>query len=166
VALPRDRLWECASKLLDTVANYYREKEEPLPARRFVSPGLPSWECEQVTAYVERTYSGEALDTEGTGLVDCLVMRHAVIVIEIARCAPMTDMTLDQPQIPTVGDEEESARAVLADPMLIVNAAVQAYRAGDLAGCRGLAIVDWEALGPESGLAGGRQRFRWQLTEG
>lgn len=163
--IPPARLFDAATALLEVTRDFYVDNGYPFPPRHYVSCGLPAWDCEQATVYVERTFSGQ-VDQEDVAPISCLVVRSAVLVLEIARCVPMIDSEGDQPRIPTVQEETDAAELVLADPMLIVNAAVDGYRNGQLAGCRGLSVIDWEALGPEGGFAGGRQRFRWQLTEG
>ncbi len=166
MGIPRDRVYAAASALLETARDYYVDNGEEWPDRYYVSPGIPAWDCEQAVAYVERTFSG-LTDQETFAPIDCLVVRSATIVVEIARCVPgIQNDGLDNTVLPTVDQEDTAAQLVLADPVLLVNAAVDGYRAGLLSGCRGLAVVEWESIGPEGGVAGGRQRFRWLLTEG
>lgn len=163
MALPADRLYAAARALLDQVVAYYAEQDVPLPPRQFVSDGTPAWDCEQVVTYVERTFSG-TLENENTRPLNCLVVRSAQIVIEIARCTPVFANEYDD--APPTGEAIEAvSQLVLADSMHLTNAIVGAHQAGDLGGCKGLALVEWESLGPQGGLVGGRQRVRWQLTE-
>jgi hypothetical protein len=163
VAPPADRLYSAARALLDTVVAYYDDQGVPLPDRRFVSDGTPAWDCEQVCTYVERTFSG-TLEDENTRPMNCLVVRSAQIVVEIARCTPV--FANEWSDAPPAADEIDGvAQTVLGDSMLLANGIVAAHKAGDLGGCRGLALVEWESLGPQGGLVGGRQRVRWQLTE-
>lgn len=162
--IPHDRLIKCCRALRDVVVQYYATEGLDLPSRRYVSPGVPAWDCDQFVVYVERNTSG-TVNAEDTSAIDCLVVRSATIVAEIARCVPKVEQAGDQVVVPTPEEEEAAAELVLTDPMALVNAAVQGYRDGSLAGCKGLAVVEWEALGPDGGFAGGRQRFRWQLTD-
>lgn len=163
MALPADRLYLAARALLDAVVAGYAAAGVALPPRQFVSDGTPAWDCEQVTVYVERTFSG-TVAAESTSPMNCLVVRSAQFSIEIARCTPVfADGWSDAP--PTGDAIEAVAETVLADPMIVANSIVAAQRAGDLAGKDGLSLIEWESLGPQGGLVGGRQRVRWQLTE-
>lgn len=163
MALPADRLYDAARALLDVVVEHYATVGVPLPPRQFVSDGTPAWDCEQVCVYVERTASG-TVEAETTTAINCLVVRSAQITVEIARCTPVfADEFSDAP--PTAEAIEAVSRLVLADPMHLTNAIVAAHRAGNLGGDKGLSLIEWESLGPQGGLVGGRQRIRWQLSE-
>ena len=161
--LPADRLYSAAKALLDVVVAHYADQGVPLPDRRFVSDGTPAWDCEQVVTYVERTFSG-TLENENTRPLNCLVVRSAQIVVEIARCTPVFANDYDDAP-PTAEAIDGVAQTVLGDSMHLTNAIVAGHQAGELGGCKGLALVEWESLGPQGGLVGGRQRVRWQLTE-
>lgn len=161
--LPADRLFDAAQALLDTVVAHYVTAGVALPDRQFVSDGTPAWDCEQVVVYVERTFSG-TLENENTRPLNCLVVRSAQMVVEIARCTPVFASEYDDSP-PAADAIQAVSRQVLADSMHMTNAIVAAHQAGELGGCKGLALVEWESLGPQGGLVGGRQRVRWQLTE-
>lgn len=159
--LPPDRLYNVARAALDIVAAAYVDLDVDLPERQYVADGTPAWDCEQVVVYVERTFSGLA-DQETVAIQECLLIRSASLWVEVVRCVPVLD---DRGDAPAADDIEASAQVILADPLIITNALVAAYRAGTFGGCKGLVLEGWESLGPEGGLAGGRQRFRYQLTE-
>lgn len=162
-----DRLYDAANALLAAVVDYYTTNDEDsLPGRRYVSPGPPAWDlCEkgcdgQLATYLDRTYNFDGAG-ESSEIVDRLNVRAGEFLVEIA--VPVA--TLDDggtPPAATIIDDD--AFRVLRHAALIQNAVVAAYRAGDLAGCHGLAVLGWEGLGPDGAMAGGRLRVRWRLT--
>lgn len=165
MTLPADRLYRAARNLLDVVVAHYASVGVALPDRQFVSDGTPAWDCEQVCVYVERVFSTRGdVSSEANQPIDCLVVRGAQIAVEIARCTPV--FADDWSDAAPSGEAIETvAQQVLADPMHLTNAIVDGYRNDELAGARGLSLVEWESLGPQGGLVGGRQRVRWSLTE-
>lgn len=159
--LPVDAIYDVARATLDVVVAAYIDAGVDLPDRQYVADGTPAWDCDQVTVYAERTFSGFA-GQEVVAPLDCLHIRSAVFWVEIARCVPALT---NRGAAPTAAAIEASAQVILRDPIIVANALVQAYRDGELGGCLGLVLEGWEGLGPEGGYAGGRQRFRYQLTE-
>lgn len=162
-----DLLYACADKLLEAVVAYYEEGGlDELPDRRYVSPGLPAWDfCEgcggQLTVYLDRTFGWDG-EAETALPLDYLGVRAAEYLVEVALPVAVINDAGEAPDAQLIDDD---ARLVLRQPTAIVNGLAAAYRAGDLAGCKGLTLLGWEALGPDGGFAGGRQRVRWQLTE-
>lgn len=158
MAPPPDRLYQVARVVLDTVV---ATLENP-PPRRYVSVGNPAFDCEQVVVSVDRTL-GHAGDIaqEVTAPLGCLVMRAVDIGVWVIRCAPTMN---DDGQAPSAASLEASAAALLRDPVVILNGLVAAHQAGTLAPSRGLGFLNWQALAPEGGFAGGVQRIRLDLT--
>lgn len=165
MAIPVDRSFNAAQALLDAVVAHYATVAVDLPERQYVTDGTPAWDCEQLTVQMERTFNGLP-DQPTVAPLDCLLVRTAIFVIELVRCIPVVEDELGNAVVPAADEISASARRILGDQALIVNAVVGAQRAGELAGCRGLTIVDWENAEPQGGLGGGRQRIYWQLTEG
>lgn len=158
-----DRIYTVARDILDTLTAGYATANADLPARQLVTPGLPSWDCEGVYVQVERVYThdgnvaGEILqaatDHPGHALTGC------VVAVSILRCVP----TLEdgpRPKIPPAAAEEAAAELILTDAQRSWNILLAAQRAGEIAGCNGLAYDSWTSDGPAGGIAGGVLRLR------
>lgn len=158
-----ERLYAIARQVLDLAGAALATTEAGAPARQYVSDGpLVAWDCEQIVVTVENTYSHRGdVSVEDTSPLDCLVMRAAVLGVWVVRCAPTLD---DDGTPPDANEIDTNAAIVLADPMVLLDAIVDAYRAGLLLGCHGLAFQQWQGVGPEGGLTGGVLRLRVDLT--
>jgi hypothetical protein len=130
------------------------------PARQYVSDGpLVAWDCEQVVVTVENTFGHQGDPTAERSLVDCLTMRAVTLGIWIVRCAPTMDDDGEPPPAETI---DSNALVTLADPGIVTDAIVSAYKAGAFG--YGLAVEQWQGVGPEGGLVGGVLRLRVDLT--
>lgn len=149
-----------ARAILQHVGAYYTTNNVPIPARQYVSPGLPAWDCEQVVVTVERQSPVAGDPTlEGPTAVQAdpaFHMRAATIAITVVRCVPVLG---EQGELTSTDDEEDAAELILADAGHVWLAIVQALDDGDLPGCGAVAFVSWDGLGPEGGLAGGLLRI-------
>jgi hypothetical protein len=164
---PPDRLFDLAAAVFDAVVDHFAAAGEPLPDRRYIADGPPSWDCQQLTVHVERTYGTEGnVAAEVLAPVACLVLRGAVVAVEIVRCCPVVDSSGDEVIIPPAAEIEETAHQKLRDAVLMTNAIVAAYRAEALPGCHGIAIENWVNSGPQGGLTGGVLRVRIDLAGG
>lgn len=154
-----NRLYGIARAMLDCVAAAVPDP----PARLYVSDGpLVAWDCEQLVAAVERTAS-----TAGNAAVEVqdptlgFVMRSATIGLWLVRCCPTMD---DDGTAPPADQIDASAQTVLADPTVMVRALWAAQQAGTIGGCRSMAFLGWQGVGPQGGLTGGVLRMAVDLT--
>lgn len=163
---PVDRLWLVCNDLLAAVVNHHGGT---LPARQYVAAGAPAWDCELVSAWCDRTAGTEGDPAQET--VTSLpgnaawAMRAGTFVVTIVRCVPPPTVQGEEVVPPSVADEEAAAQVLYEDAQRTVNALVSAYRAGELASCHGLAMLDWRSLGPDGLLVAGELRVRVRLTE-
>lgn len=165
--LATTRLFDRAADVLAALELYAAQTSYLLPDRRYVSPGLPAVDCEQVTVHVERTYSFEG-DLAAEVLQPHLpragfAARGATIVIQIFRCAPKADTQGTKIVLPDVADEEAAALSTYSDAVFVINALLAGEKNADLPGCSGLAIENWNSLGPNGGFVGGETRVRVTL---
>lgn len=159
--LPSDRLYAVAAAHLAAMVAYYAGEGVELPERRYVSDGnAVAWDCEQAVVYIERTFQGLA-DVETGQAIDQLEVRTAQLWLEVVRCSPV----VDGDEVPTAEAIDDNAQLVLADGIMLAAGVRAAYKAGELGGCHGLVIGEWQALGPAGGYVGGRQGVRHQLTD-
>lgn len=159
-----DRIIGLARAALTAVENHFGAA---LPERRYVSDGLIAFDCEQLAVQVERTFgqggniAGEQIEPLSASAG--FAMRAATLAIWLLHCAPVVG---DDGSPPSVTDIEASAEAVLVGAQRLLNALVAAQRAGELAGCHGLAFETWQGVGPDGGLVGGVLRVRVALVSG
>lgn len=159
---PADRAYRVAADVLDEVVAGLEAGGAGAPARRYVNDGaLVAWDCEQVVVGVESIHghTGELFSSDRP--IDCLLMRAAVLTVWIVRCSPTMR---DDGTPPSPAQIDASARAVLSDPLVALNAVVDAYRAGRVTDTHGLAFVESATVGPEGGYVGTATRFRVDLT--
>lgn len=165
MAPPVDRLWLVCTDLLAAVVNRHGGV---LPARRYVAAGAPAWDCELVSAWCDRTASTEGDPaqevTQSHHGAPGWAMRVGTFVVTIVRCVPSATVVAGEPVPPSTEDEEAAAQVLYEDGQRVVNALVAAYRAGELASCHGLAMLDWRTLGPDGLLVAGELRVRVRLT--
>lgn len=162
--LPPSRLFDHAEFVLnDVIAAHYLAQGVPLPMRRYVAPGLPAADCEQITIHVETTYTEEgAVDQQFNQPVRRQVahkLQAATFVASIFRCTPVFDDAGDPPD-PL--DMEQSAFEVLSDAIVVPNALLEADDAGRL-GDNLIALLGWQTIEPQGGFAGGLYRFTMGL---
>lgn len=128
----------------------------------FVSPGIPSFECETIAVwgsslgYLTRTPAGTV--DGGHRLVDARIPLFG-FTVAIVRCTPVSrdPNSADQP-LPDQYDAR--AQIVLQDAWAVWNGIVELFAAGSLFGgrCHELFMDSCTALEPRGGLGG------WQLV--
>lgn len=155
-------LYDLAGDVLAAVVAHYLDEGVDLPDRRYVTDGLPAWDCEQVTVRVARTYGhGGDVRVETGSLLGPLVLAAADVEVQVVRCSP----TVDDAGDPPAADEiSASAAAVLDDADLVRAALLAAYKDGLLGACQGAVLVGWTPAGPEGGLVGGATLVRLDLS--
>lgn len=158
-----DRLYDLAAAVLDVAVAALVESDAGCPDRRYVADGpAVAWDCEQVVVTVEGTFGhGGDVSSETTEPIRCLWMRGARLGIWVTRCAPTMD---DNGNPPPAAEVDANARAVLADPQVLADAVVAAYKDGQLVDVPGLSLEQWQGIGPEGGLTGGVLFVRADLT--
>jgi hypothetical protein len=143
-----------------------------LPERRYVSDGVPAWDCEQLTVHVVRTFNA-ALPGGGAAGAPGIpafgkgpTIRAAEIVVTIVRCSPTIgdDDGLNEASIPSVEEIEAAALVVLSDAEMIPMLLEEAVRTRQLPSCEAITFVSWDGAGPEGGLVGGGCRLQLLLT--
>lgn len=155
-------LYALASSVLAAIESHYSLIGVELPARRYVSDGEPAWDCEQVTVELRRTYpmSGDVRQ-EVPALATVEFVRAAEIAVQIVRCAPTVEETIEGvATLPSPDAIEESALTKLSDAELVPAALRAGYRDGTLPGCGGVSFVSWRSIGPDGGLTGGETTMR------
>jgi hypothetical protein len=143
-----------------------------LPERRYVSDGVPAWDCEQLTVHVVRTFNaaqpgGGAPGSPGIpSFGKGPTVRAAEVVVTIVRCSPTIadDGGLGEATIPTEAEIEAAALVVLSDAEMIPMVLEDAVRTRQLPSCEGISFVSWDGAGPEGGLVGGGCRLQLLLT--
>lgn len=155
-----ETLWNLAQAVLAAVEARYAAAAAPLalPARRYVSDGLPAWDCSdgQVTVRVTRTFAHDG-SLVGETIGQAAVGRGAEFEVEIMRCAPMIQ---GKGEYPSVSAIEGSAQVVYTDAEEVFGALVDAQADGDLPGCGGVVFVGWATRGPQGGVVGGATTVR------
>lgn len=147
--------------VLEAVVAYYDRNRLSLPERRYVTAGLPAWDCEQVTVRAVRRFPHE-----GNALVEqpvrWLTAQEGVpIEVEIVRSAPVQSETGDPPTV----SELNAAASVLYDDGDHVLAAIrEACQAGTLPGCDGVVWSGWRNANEEGGVMGGVSEFVLNLS--
>ncbi len=162
-----DRVWVMAQAVKAAVEAGYTAAAVDLPERRFVSPGLPAWDCEIFAVQVEANLGHEG-DIASEVLQPRLpgaghTLRAIRVALHMIRCVPTVDQAADEVVVPTEAEEEDAAETILVDSQLMLNTLVAAQRAGDLPRCSGLVFEQWQNVGPEGGLGGGILRVRLGL---
>lgn len=162
-----DRVWQIAKAVLAAVVDGYAAESVALPARQFVSPGLPAWDCDILAVQATRTFghagnvAAEIIDPQTPSAGHA--MRGVALDVHLIRCVPTTHDDGTNISVPSVIEEEAAAEVILTDAQLLLNVLVAAQRAGDLPGCSGLAFEQWRNLGPSGGLGGGVLTVRVQV---
>lgn len=156
------RAFDLALTIKDFVAAWYDDvsnglaDDEALPARRFVTLGLPPVDCDEFCVAIEGVVpiAGDAnvtvlpTDSDPVGFW----MRAAVMGIWIFRCWPTLD---DSGNPPPVDDEEAATQLIMDDFDRFERILGEAFAAGELPGCGGFAFVGTELVTPEGGFGGG-----------
>jgi hypothetical protein len=155
-----------ARRVLDAVVAGYTVRGVDLPARRFVAPAFPAYHPDGwLSVHASRTYSHSGRVSAEVNLplgdrsLDELVLRSLEVQVTLMRCRPgphiHVDLTAD---VPSPAEEEDVARAVLADAGLLVDCLADAQAAGALAGCSSLSVGAWQSLQAQGGVVGGSLR--------
>lgn len=151
-----DRIWQIAKAVLAAVVDGYAAEGVALPARQFVPPGLPAYDCDLLAVQLVRTFghggslAAEVLEPQTPAAGHAL--RGAAFDIHLIRCVPVVN---DDGTPPSTILEETAAEVILTDAQLLLNVIVAAQRSGDLPGCSGLVFEQWRTVTPQGGLAGG-----------
>lgn len=163
--IPADRIYALATACLDAVVAHYITEGVELPERRYVANGLPAFDCEQVTVFVENT-----VGITGTPTVENPTewfrdaghaMRAGIFAVSIIRCVPTMD---DEGNPPPVAEENESSQLIYADTVLVLNALIAAEEAGDLPGGGSVVFRGWTNENAQGGLGGGTLRASISLA--
>lgn len=163
-----DRVFQACQAILGAVATHHGGT---LPARQYVSAGMPAWDCPLVAVWCERTagYEGNpAVEaTQRHASAPGWAMRAGTFVATIVRCTPaVPEAKGSTVRYTTVADEEAAAEALYTDAQRMLGALVAAYRAGELSGCHSLAFLDWRVVGPQGLMVAGELRVRVGLVLG
>ena len=155
-----DRTYDIARVLLDAVIAEYAASacDVPLPSRRYVAHNIAAWDCEQVTVWVEQTYTqGGALTALATSMAAPVqaALRSADFVVEVVRNHPTVT---DSGEAPEPADMEAVAKRLLADGQIIANALHQAHKARTTLGINNVILAGITPAGPDGGLAAIRVR--------
>lgn len=157
------RIHDIARAFLNAIAEYYAEENEELPARRAVTAGAPSWDCQLFGVWSSRTVSheGNVAQTVVQPLIGAAgsALRVVEFGITIVRCAPMIDAEGDVLIWPTVEEEEAAALAVHRDEVLVQNAVRVKSRAGALASSNDWAFTEWRVIGPAGGFVASEHKI-------
>lgn len=171
--IPASRIYDIAAACLAAIEDWYTTEGADLPDRRYVANGLPAFDLteeqdcdEQVTVFCEATYGiqGSPLVENPSEILADLghAMRAGVFAVTIVRCVPTID---DQQTIPTVDEEDASARQIYEDAVHMLNALVAAERAGDLAGCGSVTFLRWTNENAQGGVGAGTLRVAISLSD-
>ncbi len=176
MTIPASRIFDIAAACLQAVVDHYATEGADLPARQYVANGLPAFdmteggECdEQVTVFVESTYGigGDPIIEDPRHQFPDLshAMRAGVFAVTIVRCVPMIDDSSGNPVIPSPEEETESAALIYEDAVLMLNALVEAERAGELPGCGSVSFMRWTNENAQGGVGGGTLRVAISLSD-
>lgn len=160
MAFPPTRIYDLAEVLL---AQVVARHGADLPARQYVSPGPPPWDCELVAVHCELTagmggvVGVQALEPHQQHAAH--TMRYGTFVVTIVRCVPVGDTAL-----PSTDRLEAAAAQLFGDAQRMLNSVVAAEKDGDLAGCHGVVFDRWQVLGPEGDMVAGQLRLQLGLT--
>lgn len=160
MAIDPDQNWNIANEVLTAVVTHYAAEKVALPTRRYVSPGLPAWDCEQCCVYVSRSYghSGDVAQptTEPMYAAAGWGARAIVVSVQVTRCVPVPNQrgNARAVSLTRVEDEQEAAQAIYADGQLCMNAVVAGVRNGALTKLNSVAFLDWDIVGPDGGFVG------------
>lgn len=160
MAIPTTRLHDLLSDVLTAVTTHYGEAGVDLPERRYVSPGLPAWDCEQLTVFAERTdpNAGDVTAAIPNPMLPAAgySLRTATVSIELARCVPTLT---DDGAFPDEVDIDASSQILYADHSLLMQAVIAGVRSNELPRLHTVALGGWEVIGPEGGFVAGRLTF-------
>lgn len=154
-------LFASLAAVRDAVSDFYDSNGIPLPARRLVTPGLPAWDCEQMTVTAVSSYNVNGFiqtsvfeqrhDAVGFSL------RALIIDISVVRCVAVMS---DTGKAPSVEEIEADALAVAVDEVALREAVRGAVEDGALPSYTNVALDNWTAITPSGGFGGSTFRFR------
>lgn len=132
------------------------------PVRRYVSPGDPPWDGEQLCVWIDRV--GAILGnpaTEEITAINCLHERVISLGVLHVHCAPTYDGDAAARAGADPAREERAAVEVLRTASAVKDGIIAAWRAGEFGepATGDLVFVDWNVVGPESGLVAGASRW-------
>lgn len=148
--------------VLAVVESYYAANRLDLPARRYVTAGVPVWDCEQVTVRAVRRFphEGDVLIEQPSGEW-ALVQEGIAVEVEIVRGAPVQSETAEPPTVP----ELNTAGRVMYDDGDHVLAAIRgAIGTAALPGCAAMVWVAWRNDGEAGTLMAGVSEFVLSLS--
>lgn len=162
---PPSRLLTIGQAILDALVDHYAEMEVELPERRYLSAGMPAWDCEGVAVWGERSFShnGDVSREVVEPLIGAVgsLTRGVQWGVTIMRCSPQTiEMDSGVVQWPTPDEETAAAALVLADEVMVPNALKAASRAGRFASTNDWAVAEWRTIGPAGGFVASEHRVR------
>lgn len=159
-----DRAYAVARNVLDqVVAKFALAPTLPkVPERKYVTIGIPALDCEQLVVSIDRIVGHQGnIGVEDNNPVRCLTMRAVELSVWIVRCVSVVK---DDGTPPEAAQLDAEAAEIAMDPIRVLDAILASYQAGDLGHLWGLAFLDWRAVAPQGGVAGGQQRLRIDLT--
>lgn len=145
-------VYDQGAAVLAAVVAGYAEAGVALPAKQYVAEGPPAYDCEQVVVAFARLRPGlpGASDVTSPDMQRATLPRVVTWAVHVVRCVPV--QTGKRP--PSATQLGDSAAGVLTDASVLPRSVVNAWRAGDLASCSGLAVLEVAPAGPEGGVAG------------
>lgn len=156
--MPHGRLFDVAKVVQDAVEDYYAAQFVLLPDRRYVAPGAPAMDCEQLTVHIERVFTNEGDVTFETAQPLRRAPGHglpaATVIVSLYRCTPVQD---DNGNPPSAAALELNAQELLADGIMLHNALLVADDASRL-GFNLLALNGWTNIEPIGAFGGGYLR--------
>jgi hypothetical protein len=165
---------DLAGAVLDAVVAHWPVDNDglpyltPLPERQYVWIGAaPARDCAQLTVGVERAFGTQGGDPSREAIVSVSSgqpwLRTMVCSIELLRCITVIDQEQLKPELPEASRIIEESNVALTDADMVLECVIAAQRAGELAGCGGIAFEGWRAVNADGGLSGSSTRVRLNL---
>jgi hypothetical protein len=156
---PDDNVYESAAAILAALVAGYAERSVDLPENRGVVYGEVIWDCEQLVVSGVDVFPGQPgapqdLFTSPAGVE---VPRSATLTVELVRC--VHHLQEDTP--PSMQQQDEDARVLLKDLLLVPYIIFKRYRAKTLGlptGCALVGIGRAVVVGPQAQYAAVRMQ--------
>lgn len=140
--------------VLDVVVDWYQANGVALPLRRYVTAGVPSWDCDQVTVRGVRRFPHTGNVVAEEPQVHMKISQEGIIVeVQIVRCAPAFGD--DEGSPPPVAELNARAHTLYDDAEYVLTAIREATAAGTLPGCHGVVFLSWTNDGEDGNYMGG-----------